>query len=385
MRHLAFVLIALAALFAAACNSPADAPSDTPQASESPSSIADVVSNAQNNDDNSSPPNSSTEPGDTTDTGAPSETTGTASGSSNNSTPSGEQVSSQRATVLKLDTPERRRLVQAVESTNNLESYEFEWSMTLPTIADLPGGLSLSGTGAMDPANERFAMTIDFTDLFTALAESGGGTAEELELMQALFGNDPMQMRFVDGVVYIRWALFSSLLGNETPWISFEDETGSGGFDALSSAGSPISSPQDATAFLNDVWGIEEIGRETVRGVETTHYRGVIDLVELMGSLSPAELNELEAELEGVSLSEVFGDFPIDVWIDDNNVMRRFIMDIDFTGHGPAGLTAESILGSMSLRYEFFNLGVPLTIEAPPASEVTPVGDSLLNGFAFAA
>jgi len=375
MRNVTFALIAVAALLAAACSSGSDtpaiedaAPSGTTTETAPAPSIADVVANAENSED---------------ETPANGSAAGNSSNPSGGTKPGGEPVGAQRPTQLKLDTPERQRLVSAIETTDGLESYEFEWAMALPAIAEV-GTLSLNGSGAMDPINERFAMTIDFTDMFAALANAEDATAEDLDLMKAFLGDDPMEMRYVDGIVYINWSLFALLLGADTPWIAFEDETGAGGFDALSgTGGAQITSPQDATAFLQDVWGVEEVGRETVRGVETTHYRGVIDMT-VLGGLSPAEMNELESELGGASLGDVFGDFPVDIWIDDNDVMRRFVIEMDFSDFGTAGASAEAIVGSMMMSYEFFNIGGDINVTAPPATDVSEVSDSLfMDGFSL--
>lgn len=372
MRNVTVALFALTAVFAIGCNSSADTPTDpsppTAAATEGPS-IADIVAAADSEATNS--------PGDGAVTSG-----GSATGATK---PGGATVGAARPTQLKLETPERARLVRAIESTNNLESYEFEYSMTLPAIVDVPGGITMGGSGALDPQNERFSMTIDFSDLFTALAASEDAGPDDLALMQAFLGDDPMEIRYVDGVTYINWALFGMLFGSTTPWIAIEDESSASALDSVSSfGGGSLASPQEAVEFLQDVWGIEEVGRETVRGVETTHYRGVIDFETMLGDLAAADVAELEADLGGASLSEVFGDFPIEVWIDDNDVMRRLTLEMDFSNFGAAGNSAEDIVGSMFMTYEFFNIGGDISIVAPPASEVSQVDDSFLSGFDLA-
>jgi hypothetical protein len=135
---------------------------------------------------------------------------------------------------------------------------------------------------------------------------------------------------------------------------------------------------------LRDTWGIEEIGRETVRGVETTHYRGAIDFEMLMTDRSPENICNLETDLSGTDLSEVFGDFPIDVWIDDNDVMRRLTIAMDFSVLGFAGAATEHVIDSMMMSYEFFNIGGEISIVAPPIDQVGDVGESFLDGFSLA-
>ena len=372
MRQLTFVLIAIAALFTVACGGGSDAPATdgSPTAEATPArSIADVVADADQNGSGG---------------GQPSATTGS-SGNGSGPVTDSDTVGATRPSQLKLDTPERRRLVQAVESTSSLESYEFAYSMTLPTVPDLPGGITMGGSGAIDPLNERFAMTMDFSDMFAAVATSEDMDPDELALMQSLLGEDPMEIRYVDGVTYINWAFFGALLGVDAPWVAIEDESSASAFDSASGfGGGSFASPQEAVEFLEDVWGVEEVGRESVRGVETTHYRGVIDFASLLNELDAAEIAELEADLNGASLGDVFGDFPIEVWIDDDNVLRRFTMEMDFSNFGAAGAAAEDVVGSMFMTYEFFNIGGAISIVAPPASDVAHVDDSFFTGFNLA-
>ena len=369
MRKITVALVALAALLLAACGSSGNDSSSTgnpaDEAESTPArSIADVVADA-----------------DATSAAGSGATSGSGGAGG-----TGDQTASQRATRLQIETPERKRLVAAMESTQALSSYEFEWSMVMASLPDLPAGFTLSGGGGIDPVNERFAMTMDFADMFTALAAADeSASAEDLALLQAFLGDGAMEIRYVDGVTYLNWAIFGLMLGAETPWIAIEDESSENAFDSVSGfGGGQFTSPESAVAFLNDVWGVEDLGRESVRGVETTHYRGVIDVEVLMDELSPDDVATLEADLNGTSLSDVFGDFPVEAWIDDDDIMRRVVIGMDFSDFGSAGAAAASTVGSMTMSYEYFNIGSAVSIVAPPASEVTVVNETFLEGFSLA-
>jgi hypothetical protein len=84
---------------------------------------------------------------------------------------------------------------------------------------------------------------------------------------------------------------------------------------------------------------VAEVGRESVRGIEATHYRATVPA----GTASP--------ELGGAT---------VDVWVDDAGLIRRLDVRSD------DGVTA---------RIELFELGEPVSIEAPPADQVTDLGD----------
>lgn len=365
MKNMTFALVALAVLLGAACSSGSDSSTPAGDAAAAPSaeatgrSIADVVADASD------------------------EATATSRGGNGGT---GERTGAERPTQLKIDSPERQRLTAAIDSTQALSSYEFDWSMAIASLPGLPEGFSMGGTSAVDAANEGMAMTMDFTEMFEALMGAGGAdaSAEELAMVQAVLGEDPMEFRYVDGTTYFNWALLSQLIGAETPWVAFADESSDNAFESAAGlGGGQLMSPDSAVAFLNDVWGVEDIGRESVRGVETTHFRGVIDFVELMQGLDPEQITALEADLDGASLSDVFGDFPVDAWIDDDGVMRRFQLEMNFSGLGSAGAAAEATIGSMTVNYEFFNIGGNIVIEAPPASQVTEVSSSLVDAFSL--
>lgn len=80
----------------------------------------------------------------------------------------------------------------------------------------------------------------------------------------------------------------------------------------------------------------ERLGEETVRGAGTVRYRLLVDCEE--------------AEL--ICLS---GDAPVDVWIDDDGLVRRIELEQE----------------GMEFDVEFFDFDVPLDIEPPPADQVT--------------
>ena len=50
--------------------------------------------------------------------------------------------------------------------------------------------------------------------------------------------------------------------------------------------------------------------------------------------------------------------FPMDVWIDDDGLPRRFTMDLTIPG-----------TGSVSMRMDFSDYGRAVDVSAPPASE----------------
>ena len=60
------------------------------------------------------------------------------------------------------------------------------------------------------------------------------------------------------------------------------------------------------------------MGKEDVRGVETTHYKGTIDLEEAVANAPAEQREQLERLLEQSSVT----DLPAEAWIDGDGYLR---------------------------------------------------------------
>ncbi len=268
-----------------------------------------------------------------------------------------------------------QRAVAAIERTQQAGSYAFEMSFQMDGGAELGGVFALSADGAIDVANARMRMRLDMSELFETLAATSDGAG-----FAALLGDGVIEFRSIDETVYIRMPLFAALFGARTPWISFDSDE-SNPLNDLSGAGQL--DPGELLAMLTALDAIEEAGAETLRGVETVRYSGVLDYDTLLQTLSAAEYETLQAE-HGASF--VAGlNAPIDLWIDNDGFVRRFTLTIDLAGAGLSGIAAE--IGVASVDIEFFDFGEPVLVIAPPPDEVTPMdgaslfgGSSLLSG-----
>ncbi len=138
--------------------------------------------------------------------------------------------------------------------------------------------------------------------------------------------------------------------------------------------------------------GVEEVGHEEVRGVETTHYTATVSL----GELAEQELEALPPELRdkvgpgGPALAQ-FGrlgaylhdiDAPTEVWVDDDGRLRKMTMLIDMRrALGSVAPPVEDLddVDDLSLAYTFemYDYGVDVDVEAPPADEVMDVTDGI--------
>jgi hypothetical protein len=103
-------------------------------------------------------------------------------------------------------------------------------------------------------------------------------------------------------------------------------------------------------------------GKELVRGHQTTHYSAsissekVIEQMRANGDDDNADLLQKLNEQTGTTSS------PVEVWIDDRNLVRRFKMSI------PLPSERGTITGDMTM--EFFDFGAKPRIVLPPESQV---------------
>jgi hypothetical protein len=105
--------------------------------------------------------------------------------------------------------------------------------------------------------------------------------------------------------------------------------------------------------------GVKKVGREIVRGVPTTHYRGKI---------SPAEnVERLRAEGADTAASYVEEQgtpLGVEAWIDSDNLVRRMRIRQTMQGEDGEGPT------TIDMRTDFVDFGIEPEIDVPDSSEV---------------
>jgi hypothetical protein len=100
-------------------------------------------------------------------------------------------------------------------------------------------------------------------------------------------------------------------------------------------------------------------GQRSVRGASTTHYRVVLDLNRAGASLPPEQRPAIDELVRSLGTSTL----PADVWLDESGRVRRRRFGVDTDGSGPTAPTTVNL--------ELFDFGIPVTVEVPPADQVT--------------
>ncbi len=272
---------------------------------------------------------------------------------------------------------------------------------------------TLDGRSVRGEANVELAPGFGFSTSFESDAD--GDLAVSLELppgMDPEFpGGADAEMRYVGGVVYVRPAVTAETLaelGVDEAWYVAEPVPGADPMsDAMGSAGGVMCAfpqmldapPRDCDllgetgAFLEAANEPEIVGREDVRGVEATRVRFQVSLLDLMGEALGMEPDDGETSEAGAfddtasdpfaeGLDQIFGfldaGFEVEVWIDDESLIRRLTFDLASMFAGLAGEDAGTEMPSSLMTLEFYDFDADISVDAPPPEAI--VDEDLLVG-----
>ena len=215
--------------------------------------------------------------------------------------------------------------------------------------------LRFSATRDGETGNTSFSM--DGPALGQGVPDNGDGSLTIQDLVTTT------EVREIGDTLYINMGSFTMPDG-ETKWMSVPREEGAGIGEMFSGVPDPA---RMLEAYRKADTRMGEVGRATVNGMQTTHYAITVDTEALLARISHEERIEIEA---GGPVPN--GTFPLDLWISDEGYLVRMVMEADGSlMHGPEGSDFERMI----LTFDVFDIGQPISIEAPPASEVTPIDD----------
>ena len=236
-------------------------------------------------------------------------------------------------------------VAEAATKTSAAKSMRLEMRMTMsaPEFGSNPVAVTIRGVAE----GERSAMTIRMP------------AVEGFEL-----GN--IEARSDGLVMYMRMPFLQQLAPQMKPWIKLDlREAGKElgvDFDAIMEL-SRQTDPTQALTYLRAAGEVEELGEAAVRGVQTTHYRAVIDLDRYASQLEDeskamADAIRKVAELTGQST------IPMELWIDEDSLVRRMSWEqqvpID------AGNPSE-----VKMTMDLFDYGADVEVVIPPDDQTT--------------
>lgn len=259
------------------------------------------------------------------------------------------------------------QLAQSASSSADASTGRFSFGLSLA----FPGTdepFALSGEGAFDEAAGRASFAVDMSafakllgGLFAGLAGSSAQGAPDFD--------DPAGWKIEvvrDGdVAYLRFPAFDERLPEGKSWIRSDGESVRTDFDFDQFEQFAQSDPRDVLESLRGVTSeLDVVGTETLRGVSTTHYRAVVDPLELAAKAAQGRSEKAESLVDELTSQSGVSEIPLDVWIDDSGLVRKLSMAFS----AKDGTTGQS--GDVALAFELWDYDEPVDIELPPASQV---------------
>jgi hypothetical protein len=223
----------------------------------------------------------------------------------------------------------------------------------------------------------KMAMTMEMSaagQSFTMRGEGAFDFAKQLGQMSMSMPNPDgsgdlsFDEVITDTMVYIKSPM---LAGAGKPWVGVDLKEAVGGSLSQLSGGSD---PTSGLEMLAGAKSVTTVGKETIRGTETTHYKAVVDINKAMAGKPEA----VRAKLQGYqkALGAKFTDLPVEVWIDKDNRPAKFSYTMDM----PATEATGNQPFSMTMSIEMFDYGTPVTVTVPPASDVSIQSGTSLGG-----
>jgi len=194
---------------------------------------------------------------------------------------------------------------------------------------------------------------------------------QDLTIRQPTGGT--LETRTVGGATYTRLPAGVAVRPGAKPWLKVVVPLGL----------KRPSSLTDPTQVLGMLRGaarsVTTVGKETVRGERTTHYKVQIDLTKLQ-----AEAGRTAASGQPNPYSllrKLLGrdTLPMDVWVDSQQRISRLRTVLPLPGSasaataptaGPAPSPSPTRSGTATSIEEFYDFGVPVNVQAPPADQV---------------
>jgi hypothetical protein len=257
-------------------------------------------------------------------------------------------------------------LKQAAQKTTDAGTAKVAMTFGVTGVPGL-GDTTFSIDGALDSTTGRSAFTMDLSKLTAALPPS------QQAGVGAILGNGNIQIVTDGGDVYMQLGGLATLLGATTGQTWIKVPVGS---DAASAVGAPLGDGTEILKLLDQAGGVTTVGTEQVRGVDTTHYQGTLDLASALAEASADQRSKAESELGKVGIDPSTATVPVDVWIGSDGLVRRVMIGVD----GLKATTASSTgATSGNVTMEFYDFGQPVNITVPPADQVLSVDPSMLG------
>ncbi len=211
-----------------------------------------------------------------------------------------------------------------------------------------------------------------------AYDEGQGSMTMDMSSLLPIVGDGTVEIRMLGTMMYLRMPeSLRAGLPQGKDWLAFDlgkalDMAGIGGLD-------PSQLQQDPTQTLRllraSSTGVKEAGKAAVRGTGTTRYTAMLDLQKAVDAgadelgLSEQQRKEMRTAAERLKKQSGVGRIPIEVFVDDDGLLRRMVMKMSFAAEG------EKV--AMKVLSDYYDFGVDVDVAAPPAARVFDVSKEL--------
>jgi hypothetical protein len=188
----------------------------------------------------------------------------------------------------------------------------------------------------------------------------------------------PIQIVIAHDTIYEQLpSQITSQLPGGRPWISINLRQLSSAMNlpalgSLMSSNSSMSDPSQYMNYLKSAASVTNLGQETIDGVQTTHYSAQLKLSKLTDAVPPA-LRQSMAQMVRTLEQRFHASYqPINVWIDQSNLIRKIQMTIDESVGG------QSVTSQITEQFTAY--GTQPAPSVPPAGQTTNVLSLIANG-----
>ena len=243
-------------------------------------------------------------------------------------------------------------------------------SVALSLVADAMNKANSAGTvkvtGTMTMPGSTTPMTMTAEEEYSPSLEMSMTTQINGQSISEILVNDKL---------YMQYSALSAYMGGKQ-WGEIDLSSASGAMGSLSSLLSSVrnQNPTTQMSALVASGDVTKVGTDTVDGQQATHYSGTLSAGELAtltgtnGKLTTAQIAQLKSLIQEANVSSV----TIDVWISSSGlpVEEKY----------SEKMSSGTVTGDMHMT----DWGAPVSVGAPPASEVYNMTSALTGAQASA-
>lgn len=178
------------------------------------------------------------------------------------------------------------------------------------------------------------------------------------------------EIRLVDGGLYLGGGKPTAETDGKS-WMKFDakamQKQGAGEPAGSSMSSQAEKNPAEEAAFLTGSKDVKKVGEEKVDGVETTRYKGTVTLADLRADLKDEDAKTRASRTKNIEKFEAMGieKLSMDMWIDGDDRAKQFRTQ----GKGDKG--------KFDMTITFFDVNKPVTVTAPPKSQVMDLAEMM--------